>query len=46
MSQFEPQNPDFAAVVAASFARQGPTQALGIELAAIGPGRCALGGGR
>jgi uncharacterized protein (TIGR00369 family) len=42
MSQFEPQNPDFAAAVAASFARQGLMQALGIELAEIGPGRCVL----
>jgi uncharacterized protein (TIGR00369 family) len=42
MSQFDPQNPDFAAVVAASFARQGLMQALGIELAGIGPGHCVL----
>jgi len=42
MGPFEPQNPDFAAVVRASFARQGLMQALGIALAEVGPGRCVL----
>jgi uncharacterized protein (TIGR00369 family) len=42
MSSFEPQNPDFAAVVRASFARQGLMQALGIGLAEVAPGRCVL----
>jgi uncharacterized protein (TIGR00369 family) len=42
MSDFEPQNPDFEAVVRASFARQGLMQALGIELAEVGPGACVL----
>ena len=42
MSPFEPQNPDFAVVVRASFARQGLMQALGIALAEVAPGRCVL----
>ena len=42
MSDFEPQNPEFAAVVRTSFARQGLMQALGIELLDIGPGTCVL----
>lgn len=42
MSPFEPPNPDYAAVVAASFARQGLMPALGIELVEVGPGRCVL----
>jgi uncharacterized protein (TIGR00369 family) len=42
MSPFEPQNPDFASVVRASFARQGLMQALGIELTEVGPGHVAL----
>jgi len=42
MSDFEPQNPEFAAVVRASFARQGLMRALGIELVEVGPGTCAL----
>ncbi len=42
MSDFEPQNPDFAAVVRASFAKQGLMQALGIELTALSPGTCEL----
>jgi hypothetical protein len=37
MSEFTPLNPDYASVVAASFARQGLMQALGIELAEVGP---------
>ena len=39
---FTPQNPDFATVVAESFARQGLMQELGIELAQVLPGRCDL----
>jgi uncharacterized protein (TIGR00369 family) len=42
MSDFTPQNPDYASVVAASFARQGLMRALGIELAEVAPGRCVL----
>jgi uncharacterized protein (TIGR00369 family) len=42
MSEFTPLNPDYASVVAASFARQGLMQALGIELAEVGPGHCVL----
>ena len=42
MSQFEPQNPNFAAVVRASFARQGLMQALGIALLEVGPGHTTL----
>jgi uncharacterized protein (TIGR00369 family) len=42
MTPFEPQNPNFAAVVRASFARQGLMQALGIALAEVGPGLCVL----
>jgi uncharacterized protein (TIGR00369 family) len=42
MTPFEPQNPNFAAVVRASFARQGLMQALGVELAEVGPGHCVL----
>jgi uncharacterized protein (TIGR00369 family) len=42
MTDFIPQNPDYASVVAESFARQGLMQALGIELKEIGPGRCTL----
>jgi uncharacterized protein (TIGR00369 family) len=42
MTEFTPLNPDYASVVAASFARQGLMQALGIELAEVGPGRCVL----
>lgn len=42
MSEFRPDNPDFAAVVRASFARQGLMQALGITLVEVAPGRCVL----
>ena len=42
MTDFTPQNPDYASVVSESFARQGLMQALGIELKEIGPGRCTL----
>jgi uncharacterized protein (TIGR00369 family) len=42
MTPFVPKNPEFAAVVAASFARQGLMQALGIRLAEVTPGHCTL----
>jgi uncharacterized protein (TIGR00369 family) len=42
MPPFEAQNPDFAAVVRASFARQGLMHALGIELVEVTPGACVL----
>jgi uncharacterized protein (TIGR00369 family) len=45
MTDFTPQNPDFARVVAQSFARQGLMRQLGIELAEVGPGRCVLAAG-
>lgn len=42
MPPFEPENPDYAAMVRASFAKQGLMQALGIELVEVAPGACAL----
>ena len=42
MPPFQPENPDYAAMVAASFARQGLMQALGIELVEVTPGGCVL----
>jgi uncharacterized protein (TIGR00369 family) len=42
MSEFTPLDPDYASVVARSFAKQGLMRALGIELAEVGPGRCVL----
>ena len=42
MPPFEAQNPDYAAMVAASFARQGLMQTLGIELVEVTPGACVL----
>jgi uncharacterized protein (TIGR00369 family) len=42
MTLMKPKDPDFAAVVAASFARQGLMRALGITLARIEPGLCEL----
>jgi uncharacterized protein (TIGR00369 family) len=42
MPTFEAPNPDFAAVVAASFARQGLMRALGVELVEVAPGACVL----
>jgi len=42
LRQFEPQNPDFAAAVRASFAKQGLMQALGIALIEVAPGRTTL----
>jgi uncharacterized protein (TIGR00369 family) len=38
----EPRDPDFAAVVAASFARQGLMRSLGFTLVRIEPGLCEL----
>jgi uncharacterized protein (TIGR00369 family) len=46
MTGFTPLNPDYAGVVAASFARQGLMRSLGIELAEVGPGRCVLSAAR
>jgi uncharacterized protein (TIGR00369 family) len=42
MSEFRAHNPDYAATAAASFARQGLMQALGIELVEVTPGGCVL----
>ena len=42
MTSLQPRNPDFAAVVRDSFARQGAMAYLGVELAAVGPGLCEL----
>jgi uncharacterized protein (TIGR00369 family) len=42
MPPFEAPNPDYAATVAASFARQGLMRALGIELVEVTPGACVL----
>ena len=42
MPPFQPENPDYPAMVAASFARQGLMQALGIELVEVTPGGCVL----
>jgi uncharacterized protein (TIGR00369 family) len=42
LTQFEPLNPDFAAVVRESFARQGLMQALGIALTELAPGHTTL----
>ena len=36
------RNPDFDAVVRASFARQGMMRLIGAEIAALAPGRCTL----
>jgi hypothetical protein len=43
MPIFEPQDPNFAAVVAASFAKQGLMRALAIELVEVSPGACVRG---
>jgi uncharacterized protein (TIGR00369 family) len=37
-----PRNPDFDAVVRASFARQGMMRLIGAEIAGLAPGRCTL----
>lgn len=37
-----PRNPDFAADIAASFARQGALTTIGAELGDIAPGRCVV----
>jgi uncharacterized protein (TIGR00369 family) len=42
MPPFAAENPDYAAMVAASFAKQGLMQALGIELVEVTPGACVL----
>ena len=42
MAPYESENPDYAATVAASFARQGLMRALGIELVEVTPGACVL----
>ena len=42
MSQFEPNNPDFALTVKHSFERQGLMRTLGIELARVEPGLVEL----
>jgi uncharacterized protein (TIGR00369 family) len=42
MPPFEAENPDYAATVAASFARQGLMRALGVELVEVTPGACVL----
>ncbi|MBK6006206.1 PaaI family thioesterase [Ramlibacter ginsenosidimutans] len=41
-SRFEPQDPDFAERVRASFAKQGAMQTLGATLAELEPGRAAI----
>jgi uncharacterized protein (TIGR00369 family) len=38
----KPRNPDFDAVVRASFARQGMMRLLAAEIVALAPGRCTL----
>lgn len=38
----EPEDPDYAARVRASFAAQGAMTHLGAELAEVGPGRCVI----
>jgi uncharacterized protein (TIGR00369 family) len=40
--RWKPLDPDFAARVRASFARQGAMRTLGAELAAVEPGYCAI----
>jgi uncharacterized protein (TIGR00369 family) len=42
MPDFQPSDPDFAARVRASFARQGFMRTLGAELAVVEPGRCEI----
>lgn len=39
---FEVRDPDYAARVRASFARQGAMSLIGAELAALAPGRCEI----
>jgi|SRR5690606_25048722 len=39
---FQAQNPDYAAMVRASFARQGLMRTLGVELIEVTPGTCTL----
>ena len=40
--QWKPRDPDFAARVRASFARQGAMRTIGAELGAVEPGYCAI----
>jgi hypothetical protein len=42
MPPFAAPNPDYAAIVAASFAKQGLMRALGFELVEVAPGACVL----
>ena len=41
-ASFEPPNPDYAARVQASFARQGAMRLIGARLAELSPGYCAI----
>ena len=41
-ASFEPANPDYAARVRASFARQGAMRLMGARLAELRPGYCAI----
>jgi len=43
MGPFEPVDPDYAAKVRASFARQAFMRLIGAELVSIDPGRCRIG---
>lgn len=42
MPDFQPTDPDFAARVRTSFARQGFMRSLGAELSVVEPGRCEI----
>ena len=43
MAEFEPRNPDFAAVVRHSFDRQPFMALMGADLISVTPGRCEIG---
>ena len=43
MAEFEPRNPDFAAVVQSSFERQPFMAHIGATLISVTPGACAIG---
>ena len=43
MAEFEPRNPDFAAVVRHSFDRQPFMALMGADLISVAPGRCEIG---
>ncbi len=43
MADFEPRNPDYAAVVRSSFDRQAFMRHLGATLISVSPGRCEIG---